>query len=72
MTRDEMVALARRTDNADGTEEELDAILLQLMKELPHGDILNLLFDPNRHLTAEEAVDEALQREAAWAKSHSP
>jgi hypothetical protein len=61
-----MVALARRMDTADGTEEELDAMLGQLMRELPHGDILTLLFHTKPELTAEEAVDEALRREAAW------
>jgi hypothetical protein len=66
MTRDEMVTLARRMDTADGTEQELDAIMIQLMKELPHGDILTLLFHTRPQLTAEEAVDEALRREAAW------
>jgi hypothetical protein len=66
MTRDEMVAIARRMDTADGTEAELDAMLSQLMAELPHSEILKLLFDPKRYLSAEEAIDEALRREAAW------
>jgi hypothetical protein len=66
MTRDEMVAIARRMDTAGGAEEELYALLHLLMEELPHADILELLFDPKRYLTAEEAIDEALRREAAW------
>lgn len=61
-----MIVLARRMDTANGSEKELDAIVIQLMKELPHGDILTLLFHTRPQLTAEEAVDEALRREAAW------
>jgi hypothetical protein len=66
MTRDEMVAIARRMDTADSAEEEFDAMLHLLMEALPHADILELLFDPKRCLTAEEAIDEALRREEAW------
>lgn len=66
MTRDELVALATRLDTADGTEEELDDIMDRLEDALPHGDIITLLYHTRPELTAEEAIDEALRREAAY------
>lgn len=59
-----MIALARRLDTADGAEEELDDIMDRLVDALPHSGIVNLLYHHLPELTAEEAIDEALRREA--------
>lgn len=66
MTRDELIALARRLDAPVNSEGELDAIATLLVEALPHGNILKLLYHTRPELTAEEAVDEALRRESEW------
>lgn len=70
MTREQMIAIARRMDTADGTEQELDSLLTQLDEALPHADVVTLLFQARPELTAEAAIDEALRREAAWRATH--
>lgn len=62
MNRDEMLELARRLREQDGTPRELDIISDRLLVALPHGDIMALLFD-EPDLPVEEAIDEALRRE---------
>ncbi len=66
MTREQLVALARRLDTADGTEEELQEIMNVLVRTLPHGDILQLLYHTRPELSADDAVDEAMRRQRAW------
>lgn len=72
MSRDQLIALAKRLDAPEGSEEELHAVMDFLVEALPHGDILNLLYHTRPELTAEQAVDEALKREQEWLTSNAP
>lgn len=71
MTRDELVDLARHLE-VDASEAELDAILDELIIELPHGNISDLLYHTRPRLTAEQAVDEALRRQRKWEVTFTP
>lgn len=68
MTRSEMIDMVRRVQKLDGTENEIDALIGTLIRQVPHANISDLIHrPPNRiQLSAEEIVDEALRREAAW------
>jgi hypothetical protein len=68
MTRDEMIAMVRRVQELDGTENEVDDMVRTLIRRVPHSKISDLIhYPPNRiELTAEQIVDEALRREAEW------
>ena len=65
MTREEMIALVRKLDQADGAEAELDGILEALIMAVPNGNISDLIFHADPELSIEEVVDEALRREAS-------
>jgi len=52
----------------DGTEEEIAATVDLLRKELPHAKIIDLIFHDFRGLTPEQVVDEAMRREADYAR----
>ena len=67
MTRSEMVAAVRRLFAADGNEQELDQILDCLVQSVPHADISDLIYYPDKSFSEEEIVDEALRREQAYA-----
>ena len=54
---------------AGGRTEEEDVILANnLRRELPHSKIIDLIFQDMRNLTPEQVVDEALKREAEYAR----
>jgi hypothetical protein len=65
-----MIAMVKRLDAANGSEAELDAITYKLMQELPHADVVTLLYHTRPELSAEEAIDEAMRRERAWREQH--
>jgi hypothetical protein len=71
MTRDEMIAMVRCVQALDGTENEIDDLVGTLVRLVPHAKISDIIHrPPNRiQLSAEEIVDEALRREAAWPKA---
>lgn len=66
--RDEMIALANRLRLEDGTTAQLDTIADRLAVALPNAEIMALLFE-DTELPVEEAIDEALRREAGAAGS---
>lgn len=68
MGKDDMIALANRLRNIDGTPQELDAISDRLLVALPNAKVMALLFD-DTNVSVEEAIDEAIRREKATAGS---
>ena len=46
--------------NVDGTETEIDELLQLLERNVPHPEVSDLIFYPDREMTAEEVVDRAL------------
>lgn len=65
MTRDDLISIARRLE-VDASEAELDDLLDQLVRALPNSQIGDLLFHNTPHLSAEEAIDEALRQQKNW------
>ena len=68
MTRADILAAIVRLYAGDGEENEDTALLNRLDNELPHSDISDLIFHDFRGLTPEQVVDEAMRREAEYAR----
>lgn len=68
MTRDEILQAVTKLYAGDGIEEEDVALVNRLRRELPHAKISDLIFHDFRGLTPEQVVDEAMQREADYAR----
>lgn len=58
--KSELISMISRLMNADGTEEELDHLLISL-KELASLDVSDLIFYPQKDYSAEEIAD-AIER----------
>ena len=63
MKRSEMIEKVQRLLTADGSEDELEALLLELIAAAPDAEISDLIYYPSYDLSAEEIVDEALFRD---------
>ncbi len=63
MTRAEIIATVGRLLAADGTEQQLEAMLRALIQIAPQGEFVDLIFYPDRPRSAEEIADEAILRE---------
>ncbi|OME96768.1 MULTISPECIES: bacteriocin immunity protein [Paenibacillus] len=59
LTRAQIVDLVTRLYNGDGSEEEVEEWIELLQRNVPHPDISNLIFWPEKDLTPEEIVKEA-------------
>lgn len=68
MSRDEMIVLGTQLRMMSGTPQERDVATERLLVALPHGNIMALLLD-DIEVSVEDAVDEAMQREAASKRS---
>lgn len=60
--RDELVALVRRIKTLAGTADEIDDWVYVFIQNVPHPGASDLIFWPEREMSAEEIVDTAL----AW------
>ena len=60
-SRKELIAIVRRLMTADGTEQELDDMETWLEQHVPDPNVSRLIYHPERELTAEEIVDQALR-----------
>lgn len=58
--RDELVQMVRRILAADGTEEEIDALQLELERRLLMPEVSDLMFFHEPELTPEEIIERAL------------
>ena len=68
MTRDDILQAVIGLCAGGRTEEEDVALANQLRRELPHSKIIDLIFQDMRNLTPEQVVDEAMRREADYAR----
>jgi hypothetical protein len=60
VTKEELVRLVERIQNAEGTEEEIDAMIDQFQENVPRPDASDLIFYPEEEMTAEQIVEQAL------------
>lgn len=60
LTRQKLIALVDRIMKADGTEDEINNMISLLRASVRHPEVSNLIFYPDREMTAEEIVDVAL------------
>jgi hypothetical protein len=62
MTREELIELVRKISQAEGTEEELERMMITLKNNVRHPEVSDLIFYPpeGRRLSPEEIVDRAL------------
>lgn len=59
ISTEELVRIVSRLQAADGTEEELDGLMLILERELPDPEVSNLIFFHIPPLSPEEVVAKA-------------
>lgn len=59
-TKEELVRLVERIQKAEGTEEEIDAMIDRLQESVPHPSVSDLIFYPEEEMTAEQIIDVAL------------
>jgi hypothetical protein len=60
LSRDELVALMRLLQRAEGTEEEQDAWLALVERHVPDPEVSDLIYHSPVVLSPEEIVDRAL------------
>ncbi len=70
MTEDEALQKVRRIFVADGSEEEIHALVHSLVDEFPHALISNLIFYDVRLVTPEQVVAEAIRLEADYQRQN--
>lgn len=56
----ELIELVRKIMEVEGTESEIDEMLVYLKQNVPHPEVSDLIFWDKRELTPEEIVEEAL------------
>lgn len=59
LAREELIELVKKIMDCDGTEEEIDNMILELEENVPHPEISDLIFW-GEDITAEQIVDIAL------------
>jgi len=64
--RDRLVALISRIQNAEGTEGELDRLMLELKEISLMPNVSDLIFYPGRDMSAEEIADLILQHKPGY------
>jgi len=62
LKKDEIIKLIERIIDIDGTEEEINEMILELKRNVPHPKVTNLIYYPpeGKELTPEEIAEEAL------------
>lgn len=60
LTKEQLIELVVKIMNAEGTEEEIDVWEDALQRNVSHPEVSRLIFYPDREMTAEEIVEEAL------------
>lgn len=58
--RNQIISLVQKISNAEGSEEELNAMMGYLVSSVPHPNVIDLIFDADTDLTAEQIADIAL------------
>lgn len=70
LSRSELIQLVEKIIRGEGTEEELDSMLIVVMQNTPHPGISNLIYWDDRDLSAAEIVDEALRYQPIFLPPH--
>ncbi|MDN4086111.1 bacteriocin immunity protein [Paenibacillus polymyxa] len=70
LSRSELIQLVEKIIRGEGTEEELDSMLIVVMQNTPHPGISNLIYWDDRDLSAAEIVDEALRYQPIFVPPH--
>lgn len=60
LTKEELVELVRKIVGALGTEEEIDGWISVLEESVPHPEVSDLIFYPDKEMTPEEIIEKAL------------
>jgi Colicin immunity protein / pyocin immunity protein len=61
LTREELIEIVRKIMNCEGTEKEIDEYIDILEENVPHPEVSDLIFYPERgEPTPEEVVDQAM------------
>ncbi|RAR45742.1 bacteriocin immunity protein [Paenibacillus sp. MDMC362] len=60
LTKAQIVDLVTSLYNGEGSEEEVGEWIEWLQRNVPHPDISNLIYWPEKDLTPEEIVEKAL------------
>ncbi|MBB4637812.1 bacteriocin immunity protein [Longimicrobium terrae] len=60
LTRAELVELVVRLQKGEGSDDEASSMLETLEENLPDPNLSDLIFYPEREMTADEIVDRAL------------
>ena len=68
MTRDDILSAVREIYFGKTDNSVVSGFLDKLEEALPHSDISDLIFHDFRGLTPEQVVDEAIKREADYAR----
>ena len=57
--RSDLVRAVQRIMDADGSTKEIDELVRFVCKSVPDPNVANLIFWPEREMTAEEVIDTA-------------
>ena len=57
LSRGELIELVQRIMDADGTEAQLNEMIVVLERNVPHPSVSDLIFYPETELSAEQVVD---------------
>jgi hypothetical protein len=60
LSKQELVSVVQKLLDAAGTEEELDALLRLLERNVPHPEVSDLIYFPKVAMTADEIIEVAL------------
>ncbi|MCU0718172.1 MAG: bacteriocin immunity protein [Pirellula sp.] len=59
-TKEELIQLVARIQNAEGTEEEINSMIEQLQINVSYPEVSDLIFYPEKEMTAEQIIEVAL------------
>ena len=65
LSRHDLLGLVRRIIDVDGSDDELAALAEVINAQVPHPDILELIYDDSESLSPEEIVDAAVSYRVA-------
>lgn len=60
MSRSQLIDLVRQIMEYEGAEAELDVLVAKLCENVPHPEVLNLIYYGPEDATPESIVDQAL------------
>ncbi|MFD1040489.1 bacteriocin immunity protein [Virgibacillus byunsanensis] len=55
-----LIKLVEKICKVEGTEEEIDKMIIQLERNVPHPEVSDLIFNNEAELTPEEIIEKTL------------